>query len=201
MNPFLVYGLVDPRTGEVRYVGKSSSGLARPKEHASRVWRENNYKASWIRGLLSAGLLYEVRILEWASSLEMLPIIEAFWVTQGRGLGWPLTNTGLVCETDEPRDRKTLPDSQICARYIAGESEIALAREYNVDRRTIRKRLLENGVEPRGRSAAMFMRMKRASPEERQRIALAANVALRGTKYRRHYWKGPRIRVLDDLLG
>lgn len=34
MSRFLIYGLVDPRTNEVRYVGRSSSGLVRPKHHS-----------------------------------------------------------------------------------------------------------------------------------------------------------------------
>jgi hypothetical protein len=30
---YLIYGLVDPRDNLVKYVGKSSKGLIRPKQH------------------------------------------------------------------------------------------------------------------------------------------------------------------------
>ena len=33
ISRFLVYGLLDPCTGELRYVGKSARGMLRPKEH------------------------------------------------------------------------------------------------------------------------------------------------------------------------
>jgi len=33
MGEILIYGLRDPRTDEYRYIGKSTSGLNRPKSH------------------------------------------------------------------------------------------------------------------------------------------------------------------------
>ena len=41
-SKFLIYGLVDPRDGQLRYVGKSTSGLRRPRSHwYPRVIRED----------------------------------------------------------------------------------------------------------------------------------------------------------------
>lgn len=68
------------------------------------------------------------------------------------------------------------------SRYKAGESEKALSRELNVERSTFRIWLHEAGVEPRGRSAAMYARMARTSPAERMALAQAAHDAMRGTK-------------------
>lgn len=32
-SKFLIYGLTDPITDELRYIGRSSSGLNRPRQH------------------------------------------------------------------------------------------------------------------------------------------------------------------------
>jgi hypothetical protein len=65
-------------------------------------------------------------------------------------------------------------------RYVAGESEKALAESLDVSRGTVRNRLLKAGVQPRNRSEGMFTRMAQTSPEERARLASAAHAAVRG---------------------
>ena len=54
---YLIYGLVDPRTDELRYIGRSSNGLERPRYH---VWyvKCGNYPLTtrcqaWIKSLLN----------------------------------------------------------------------------------------------------------------------------------------------------
>jgi len=91
----LVYGLADPRTGEVRYVGQTINGITRAKAHkyACQLTHDGNtHKANWVRSLLSAGLLFEVTILERVPDVKNLDAVECFWIAQGKGLGWPLTN-------------------------------------------------------------------------------------------------------------
>jgi hypothetical protein len=53
-SKFFVYGLFDPRTNEVRYVGKTCCGMKRPKGHVtpSVLKRDVAIKGNWIRGLL-----------------------------------------------------------------------------------------------------------------------------------------------------
>lgn len=68
---FLVYGLVDPRTDRVMYVGSSSRGLRRPKEHNHpyNLSRDGDSpKARWIKALQEEGLEYLIRILEICST-------------------------------------------------------------------------------------------------------------------------------------
>lgn len=89
----LIYGLRDPRTGEIRYVGKSRSGLRRPMAHrdAARLG-ETCHKANWIRGLLAAGFDYEIVILE-RPDADALDDAERRWIAIGRmALGDRLTN-------------------------------------------------------------------------------------------------------------
>lgn len=85
MAQFLVYGLRDPRTGEIRYIGKSSNGLVRPRQHASAARKgERGHKANWIRLLQEHGLSYEIVVLE-ETSKESLNERETWWISQYRG--------------------------------------------------------------------------------------------------------------------
>jgi len=90
---FIIYGLEDPRTGEVRYVGKSSSGLRRARSHSGpkRSASEHTHKARWVRSLLARGEKPRVVVLE-VCAADDLADVECYWIAQGRGLGWRLTN-------------------------------------------------------------------------------------------------------------
>ena len=77
-------------------------------------------------------------------------------------------------------NRKDMDCESIIADYLAGESEKALAENYGVSRTVIRGRLLENGIEPRDRSGAMFVRMGKLSRKEREHLTSAAHDAVRG---------------------
>lgn len=90
---FLIYALTDPRTGEIRYIGKSSSGLARPQEHGGRhLPRDRSRKGDWIRALQKDGLSYGVSVLEEFPSNDGVDPAEIRWIAYGRSQGWDLTN-------------------------------------------------------------------------------------------------------------
>lgn len=65
-------------------------------------------------------------------------------------------------------------------RYISGESENILAKEAGVCRSTFRYRLLENGINPRGRSEAESIKWSRMSTDQRIKQVAAAHNAARG---------------------
>lgn len=92
---YIVYGLVDPRNGELRYVGKSVCGFGRPCRHAwpSYLCRDHTHKGYWIRQLLRDGLMYEVEVLEVLAHPMELPEAEMFWIAYMRFVGCRLTNT------------------------------------------------------------------------------------------------------------
>ncbi len=93
-DQFIIYGLTDPRTDTVRYVGKSCTGLKRPRLHAQRRGLlESNYKARWVRSLLANSLMYGVVVLYASSTREGLAEAEQFWIAELRSRGFPLTNT------------------------------------------------------------------------------------------------------------
>jgi hypothetical protein len=55
------------------------------------------------------------------------------------------------------RPRNPIDMGDIASRYLAGESKMALARAYNVDKGTIRRHLKSNGIEFRDKKSALKM--------------------------------------------
>lgn len=91
MSSFIVYGLIDPRTKLIRYIGKSCNGLSRPKK-VSVYLRGRSYCKNWIRELCDLGLSYEIIVLSECDSDPLLLTEEIWWIAYGRACGWPLTN-------------------------------------------------------------------------------------------------------------
>lgn len=89
----LIYALKDPETKQIRYVGKSTSGIKRPRQH-KRPYQllAPNHKNNWIKLLLSKGLEYEIVILEENIPKEQLNDKEKLWVAHYKALGADLTN-------------------------------------------------------------------------------------------------------------
>ncbi len=92
-SKFIIYGLVDPRNGQLRYIGKSTSGLRRPQEHShpSRL-KKNTHKINWILQLRSLGLKPIITVLQEFGETDILYQAEHFGISYFRQLGMPLTN-------------------------------------------------------------------------------------------------------------
>lgn len=93
MTKYLIYGLVDPMTHQLRYIGKSERGLKRPPEH----WRPHFLKAKthkvfWLRQVLAQGLEPQVVTIQELSSKDGLGDAEIFWIAYFKTMGCPLTN-------------------------------------------------------------------------------------------------------------
>lgn len=93
-SKFIIYALCDPRTGEVRYIGKSSDGLRRPESHAKPgvLRREKSHVKNWIKSLVVLGLRPQIEIVEEHVSNETLNEAERFYIVYFRFLGFRLTN-------------------------------------------------------------------------------------------------------------
>lgn len=92
VSQFIIYGLVDPRTGEIRYIGKSIRGIKRAWQHRGRDAEGNPYKAAWIRQLAVEGLRYAVRVIEELSDASNINEAECRWIAHGHAHAWRLTN-------------------------------------------------------------------------------------------------------------
>jgi len=92
-NDCIVYGLIDPKNEAVRYIGKSMQGLRRPRAHSMpKFLNDETPKTRWIRKLQLDGRTYGIVVLETVSDSADLFDVEAFWIAQGRSLGWRLLN-------------------------------------------------------------------------------------------------------------
>ena len=110
-SPNLIYGLIDPRTLLIRYVGLSSTGMKRPRQHAhARKKVQPTHCQQWIKALQLLGLTYDIVVLEELEDADALDESECWWIAFGRACGWPLTNLteGGVpsAETIERRKRR-----------------------------------------------------------------------------------------------
>jgi hypothetical protein len=89
--PNIIYGLVCPITLLIHYIGLSSQGMKRPREHRRKTC-PNSHCGRWIRTLRRKGLDYYIAILEEVSDPSMLAESERWWIAYGKCCGWPLTN-------------------------------------------------------------------------------------------------------------
>ena len=86
-----IYALIDPRTNEIRYIGKADKPKCRLSIHIKDAKWELTYKGSWIRSLLVRGdcpvlqIVDEVLNSEWQSA-------ESAYITFFKEEGLNLTN-------------------------------------------------------------------------------------------------------------
>ena len=155
MPIYLIYGLTDPRhfrLGELRYIGKSSSGLKRPKAH---LWpsscRKKTHLGSWLSTLREVGLLPVIETIQICNSEGELNAAEVSWIAFSRGIGINLTN-----HTDGGEGKTGLKHSDATKEKMASK-----------------KRGKKASLETRAKQAAKFV-----SKETRERMAQAK----RGTR-------------------
>lgn len=95
VSRYLIYGLVDPRDDQLRYIGKSSYGLKRPRSEHYRVmkgYEGQGYRQNWIRSLDADGITYRIEVIQQFSESDILYDAERFWILYFRRMGCPLTN-------------------------------------------------------------------------------------------------------------
>lgn len=94
-----VYALFDPRTNRIRYVGASTQGMKRPKQHWEPYYLNkegHTHKARWIKSLLSLGLVPGVVVLEEVTQPSEAFTVESHWISELRSKGVNLTNLAVV---------------------------------------------------------------------------------------------------------
>ena len=82
-----IYGLVDPRSGEVRYVGRTKQGLGlRLQQHIDNGREKFKHpRAEWVRALFAEGMRPLITHLETAEDAEQVTA-EAKWMERFAGL-------------------------------------------------------------------------------------------------------------------
>lgn len=87
-----IYGLVDPQTKELRYVGKTiQSPSARYSSHISPKRNKKTHCEAWIKGLITTGLKPELLVIDQIQSDNWQPW-EQFYIEYFKSIGCRLTN-------------------------------------------------------------------------------------------------------------
>lgn len=124
VNSF-IYGLVDPETLELRYVGKTRVGMKRAlAQHSARC-------RNWIRKLKRRGLVQEVIVLEETNDLNEA---ERRLISLFRRLGHPLTN---VADGGEGNSKGT--PSAFKGRKHTEQSKLKIAKAVNLRKQSLEK--------------------------------------------------------------
>jgi DNA-binding XRE family transcriptional regulator len=89
MNKYLIYGLYCPFTDNLHYVGKSSSGMARPKSHMTGLHAKKI--GEWVEQLKFLGYKPIIKILEECSKDNLLEK-EKYWIQKSQKDGAYLLN-------------------------------------------------------------------------------------------------------------
>lgn len=195
MSRFVVYALLDPRTRAVRYVGKSSSGMRRPRRHAVEARGGGKTHCDrWVRQLQASGFEYGIIILEDSGAGADLSARERWWIAFARAWGCALTNLtdggegklGWVPSADtRARWRVTLARDDVRARKSAA-AKAAQARPEVRQHQSVGARiaLARPGVKA-ARDAALRCALARPDVIARRAAARAALVASSDVQARR----------------
>src|SRR5205814_2045248 len=94
LSKYLIYGLQDPISNEIRYVGKSCKWLLRPREHFYLSQLKNkSYKNSWIKHLIAKGLKPKIKVIEEVKNEQILNKREIYWIAYYKKIVKKFTNT------------------------------------------------------------------------------------------------------------
>jgi predicted GIY-YIG superfamily endonuclease len=87
-----VYGLKDPRTDEVRYIGMTVNVTQRFSYHISRIDKSNQTKQSWLDDLKANSLQPDLIIIEDNLDRQEAFVREKYWLQIYLEQGANLTN-------------------------------------------------------------------------------------------------------------
>jgi predicted GIY-YIG superfamily endonuclease len=93
MKQHIIYGLIDPNTHELRYIGYTSNQIRRyNRHHCASDLKSKTYKNNWIKSLLAKDQKAEMYIIEKYETAEKLPQAEIGLIEYYKSIGCNLTN-------------------------------------------------------------------------------------------------------------
>lgn len=103
----IIYGLFDPNTKDLRYIGYTSNKNKRLIDHHKNSnLKKNTHKNNWIKSLLFKNQKAEIFILEIYETAEELPQAKTELIEYYRSLGCNLTNGGdSITMTEEIKNK------------------------------------------------------------------------------------------------
>lgn len=91
MENVYIYGLVDPRNNQVRYIGKANNPKNRYKNHYNSARDKNTHKRNWISNIRKDGLRPELIIIDEVKKVEW-QYWESFYISLFKTWGFNLVN-------------------------------------------------------------------------------------------------------------
>lgn len=89
----VIYGLLEPKTNEIRYIGKAKNLTIRVRKHVqSSKLKEGTHKNNWIKVLLKSGEKFVVIVIDSALTDDELNEKEIKWISYYKTIGCRLTN-------------------------------------------------------------------------------------------------------------
>lgn len=92
MNQCVIYGLIDPFTNQLRYVGKSKDLCRRKTEYVRYKKAPKRHVEKWVNSLITKGVVPDIEILEELEDPKKLNELEKFYIAYFKSLGCNLCN-------------------------------------------------------------------------------------------------------------
>lgn len=179
-----IYGLCDPRTGSIRYVGKSNNPKQRLQQQICRAKNHpTTHLDSWIRGLDEVNIEPDQIILDTVSMLDW-KAAEAAWMAEMILLGNDLVN--LAAGGEGPTFGHEQSDAEKVKRSISMKKRYEDPAERIKTGNATRKALANPQAKQRLSDAGKIgyaSSLGKLSPEERNRNASRAAKATHKEKY------------------
>lgn len=164
-----IYGLSDPITGELRYIGKTITSLKRRlASHMGKINWQDNPRTAWLRELHERGMRPDIFEVENVSAeYAIWTEAESFWISYFRFVGAALVN---VTMGGDGRLFKHCASSIEKMRLVhRGKPKTEAAKR----KMSIAKKLFM--ADPKNREHLSRIKTgTKASPEAREKIRLAA---------------------------
>jgi hypothetical protein len=112
MKTVKIYILIDPRNGNIRYVGKTNQKLT-SRLHAHMQDKSSCHKVHWLEQLKKENLMPDIEVIEEVSQDKQWQDVERFWIKHFKQNGHNLTNNtsggdGVCGLPQETRDKMRL---------------------------------------------------------------------------------------------
>jgi hypothetical protein len=91
MKQVYIYALIDPRNGQIRYIGKANNPNERYKNHFNSARDKNTHKRNWINSIRKDGFRPELLIIDCVNIVEW-QYWEKFYVSLYKYYGFDLLN-------------------------------------------------------------------------------------------------------------
>lgn len=197
-----IYTLSDPRTGKVRYVGKTFNPQGRLYDHCKA--QGSTHKACWIKALKAAGLAPDMDIVDMVAADQEQAFFDAEsrWIETFRLMGYKLTNLASGGGSGSRHSQETIEKMRFAQNNRSEETKarnaaVAAARKG-------RKHSPESIAKMRASHAFVSEETRRKASISHSRISEASRAKMSEGQKRRFQDKAQRLlcgRAADSNRG